>query len=251
MCLYFLALLLCLLAAPLLAEPTSKAIDSQPLDFLDRGHVVKQPECIINLSTDYEISSNTDKNSSARRFIAPDKRWGILVYHSWMTNSNIGPVLTAQAIHFKYGTMNSIDLSYELAPANSLRRFFRPLVSTIEIAGNITQRHDPNGLIDEFDPHLNFRWKTFPWDHYVTTTFAIGDGLSYATSIPLREKQDSSNNNAKRLLNFLVIEATFAEPSHPDLQFVLRVNHRCGAWGLFGAGNLSSNAVGLGIRYLF
>lgn len=168
-----------------------------------------------------------------------------------MTNNNIGPVLTAQNVHFKYGTMNSIDLSYQLDPTNPFRRFFKALVSTIEVAGNITQRHDPDGLIYEFDPYLNFRWKTFPWDHYVTTTFAIGDGLSYATGIPLRERHDSSNNNAKRLLNFLIVEATFAAPSHPDLQFVVRINHRCGAWGLFGAGNLSSNAVGLGIRYQF
>lgn len=208
---YFWVLLLVLLSTPVIADPLSP----------------KDPSTIL------------------------DKRWGVFIYHSWMTNNNIGPVLTAQDIHFKYGTMNSIDLSYQLAPANPLRRFFQPLVSTIELAGNITQRHDPNGLIYEFDPYLNFRWKTFPWDHYVTTTFAIGDGLSYATSIPQREEHDSSNNNAKRLLNFLVLEATFAAPSHPDLQLVLRVNHRCGAWGLFGAGNLSSNAIGLGIRYLF
>ena len=68
-------------------------------------------------------------------YTVPDKRWGILFYHSWMTNSNIGLVLTAQDVHFKYGTMNSIDLSYQLDPANPLRRFFRPLVSTVEVAG--------------------------------------------------------------------------------------------------------------------
>lgn len=180
-----------------------------------------------------------------------EKRWGVLVYHSWMTNNNIGAVLTGQNVHLKYGTMNSIDLAYQLAPQNPLRRFFQPLVSTVEVAGNFTQRRDPNGLIYEFDPYLNFRWKSFPWNNFVTTTFSIGDGLSYATGLPLREEHDSSNNNAKHLLNFLVIEASFAAPKYPDIEFVVRVNHRCGAWGLFGAGNLSSNAVGIGIRYLF
>lgn len=235
---YCWALLLCLFSTPLLATPLSKNINLEPLTQKQK----KDSE---------QLNSLPNKNSKEMSFSIPDKRWGVLIYHSWMTNSNIGPLLTAQNVHFKYGTMNSIDLSYQLDPANPLRRFFKPLVSTIEVAGNITQRHDPNGPIYEFDPYLNFRWKTFPWDHYITTTFAIGDGLSYATSIPLREQHDSSNNNAKRLLNFLVVEATFAAPSHPNLQFVLRVNHRCGAWGLFGAGNLSSNAVGLGIRYLF
>ncbi len=176
---------------------------------------------------------------------------GVLVYHSWMTNNNIGAVLTDQNVHLKYGTINSIDLSYQLAPQNPLRRFFQPLVSTVEITGNISQRRDPNGLIYEFDPYLNFRWKNFPWDKVITTTFSMGDGLSYATGTPLREQHDSTNNNAKHLLNFLVLEASFAVPKYPDFQLVTRINHRCGAWGLFGAGNLSSNAIGVGIRYLF
>lgn len=238
---YFWALVLCLFATPLLAAPLFKDIN------------LKQSMQQRPAKKDYaQLSCVIDKNSNVKSlFAVPDKHWAILIYHSWMTNSNIGPVLTIQDVHFKYGTMNSFDLSYQLDPANPLQRFFNSLVSTIEVAGNITRRQDPNGLIYEFDPYLNFRWKTFPWDHYVTTTFAIGDGLSYATGIPLREQHDSSNNNAKRLLNFLVVEATFAAPSDPDLQFVVRVNHRCGAWGLFGAGNLSSNAVGLGIRYLF
>lgn len=239
---HFWAFLLCLFTTPLLAAQPPKETSLNQLT----GQLSQKKDC------DQLNSNIADKNSNTENLsVISDKNWGIFIYHSWMTNSNIGPVLTGQNVHFKYGTMNSIDLSYQLDPANPLRRFFRPLVSTIEVAGNITQRHDPNGLIYEFDPYLNFRWKTFPWDHYITTTFAIGDGLSYATGIPLREQHDSSNNNAKRLLNFLVVEATFAAPSHPDLQFVLRVNHRCGAWGLFGAGNLSSNAVGLGIRYLF
>ncbi|TLY47609.1 MAG: hypothetical protein E6K54_04225 [Gammaproteobacteria bacterium] len=238
---YFWALLLSQFVTPLLAASTYKDIKSKQL-LIWQGPQKKDYE--------HQLSNFSAKNSKSMLAVS-NKHWGVLIYHSWMTNNNIGPILTAQSLNFKYGTMNSIDLSYQLDPTNTLRRFFRPLVSTIEIADNITQRHDPNGLIYEFDPYLNFRWKTFPWDHYVTTTFAIGDGFSYATGIPLREQHDSSNNNAKRLLNFLVVEATFAAPSHPDLQLVLRVNHRCGAWGLFGAGNLSSNAVGLGIRYLF
>lgn len=238
---YFWVLLLCLFSTPLLATPTSKDLNLQQLSLQQ-----------LQKKDSAQLNSLPNKNSNSKsRPAKPKKRWGLLIYHSWMTNNNIGSILTAQNVHFKYGTMNSINLSYQLDPANPLRRLFKPLVSTIEVAGNITQRHDPNALIYEFDPYLNFRWKTFPWDHYVTTTFAIGDGISYATGIPVREQHDSSNNNAKRLLNFLVIEATFAAPSYPYLQFVVRVNHRCGAWGLFGAGNLSSNAVGLGIRYLF
>lgn len=111
---------------------------SQQLDFCQAAAIIKQPEC-INIHEDCELSGNTDKNSSARSMAVPDKRGGILFSHSWMTNSNIGLVLTAQDVHCKYRTMNSINWSYQLDPANPLRRFFRPLVSTVEVAGNITQ----------------------------------------------------------------------------------------------------------------
>ena len=164
------------------------------------------------LSQDFSIDAHQNIDA---------KRWGILIYHSWMTSDNIGAVLTWQNVHLKYETLNSIDLAYQLAPKNPLRHFFQPLVSTVEVAGNFSQRRDPNGLICELDPYLNFRWKSFPWDNTITTTFSIGDGLSYVTGLSLREEHDSTNNNTKHLLNFLVLEASFAAPKHPDLQFVV------------------------------
>lgn len=177
------------------------------------------------------------------------QKTGLLIYHSWVTNNNLGEVLTGDRLDFKFKTMDSIDLSHELAPENQLVKLL-PFVSTVEVAFNLTKRLDPNGTIYEFDPYLLVRWRKFPWNGLITTTFAIGDGLSYATGVPLREELDSDIHNPKHLLNLVVIEATAALPSHRDLQLVVRIHHRCGAWGLFGAGNLSSNAVGIGVRYL-
>lgn len=180
-----------------------------------------------------------------------DPKWGVAYYHSWMTDDNIGPVITGQNITFRYGTMDTLEVSRELSPDNWLRKILQPLISTMEVAGNVTRRADPNGTIYEFNPYLIVRWEHFLWDKYLVNSLAFGDGLSYVTSIPLREMQDSDTGTPKRLLNFLMLEATFALPSHPDWQLFARVHHRCGAWGFFGAGNLSSNAIGLGMRYRF
>ncbi|HBY55802.1 MAG TPA: hypothetical protein DEG23_03190, partial [Coxiellaceae bacterium] len=55
-----------------------------------------------------------------------------------------------------------------------------------------------------------------------------------------------------RLLNYLLVEITFALPSHPELQLAVRVHHRCTAWGTFPKNaNAGSTNVGLGIRYYF
>lgn len=97
---------------------------------------------------------------------------------------------------------------------------------------------------------LLFVGNIFPGS-YLINTAAIGEGISYASSIPLRESKDSSTHNAKRLLNYLMFEVTTALPAYPEWELAVRIHHRSGAWGLYGAGNLSSNVIGLGVRYLF
>jgi hypothetical protein len=177
--------------------------------------------------------------------------WGVMYYHSWMTDNNISEVITAHNLVFRYGTMDTLEISHTLSPHNLFRRLLQPFVCIVQVAGNVTRRIDPNGIIYEFDPYLIVRWEHFPWDRYLVNTFAFGDGFSYATGLPAREVKDSSTDSPKRFLNFLLLEVTFALPTHPEWELVVRVHHRCGAWGAFGAGNLSSNAVGLGVRYLF
>jgi hypothetical protein len=124
------------------------------------------------------------------------------------------------------------------------------LVGIVQVAGNATIRQGDNQhTIYEADPYLLFRWANMPWDHYINTSFGLGEGVSYDSSVPAIEKRQ--NNNTKRLLNYLMFEATFALPRYPTLQVVARIHHRSGAYGLYHAGNTGSNDVGLGIRYLF
>lgn len=146
--------------------------------------------------------------------------------------------------------IQSVELAKTLNEDNVVRRFFSPVVGVVQVAGNFTVRQGSNqNTIYELDPYIAFRWANLPWNQYVNTSFAIGEGISYVTSIPSLEKQD--NDNTKRLLNYLMLEATFALPAYPRLQLIARIHHRSGAYGLYHAGNTGSNDVGLGIRYLF
>lgn len=146
--------------------------------------------------------------------------------------------------------VQSLELAYTLNENNVVRRFFSPIVSVVQIAANTTYRQGKGeNNIYEFDPYIAFRFVNFPWNNYVNTSLAIGEGISYASSIPALEIRD--NGHTKRLLNYLMLESTFAMPKYPRLQLVARIHHRSGAFGLYHAGNTGSNAVGLGIRYLF
>jgi hypothetical protein len=101
----------------------------------------------------------------------------------------------------------------------------------------------------EFDVSLALRWLPFPWDDVLDTSFAIGDGISYATRIP--EIEAERNDKTARLLNYLMVELAFAPPSQPNWSVFLRVHHRSGVHGLFNGVSGGSNFLALGVRYGF
>ena len=181
---------------------------------------------------------------------SPRERWGVLFSHSLMTDDGIWQVLSGH-VTLKFGVMDTIDVSYEVEHENVFKRhtegahgFWRPFAGSLYLAGSLTRRDDdPGGDMFELAPYVMWRLRPMPVARLLATTFAVGDGLSYTTHVPARE-------GGQHLKNFLTVEGTLGIPSHQDIALVLRVHHRCDAWGLFGAGG-STNAIGLGVRYLF
>jgi hypothetical protein len=94
------------------------------------------------------------------------------------------------------------------------------------------------------------RWKDFPWNKSLPTTFAIGDGLSIATSTPKLEKKRRKDESAKTL-NYVMAELTFSLPSEPQWAFVLRYHHRSGMFGVFHGVHDASTVLAAGLKYWF
>ncbi len=89
------------------------------------------------------------------------------------------------------------------------------------------------------------RWRDFPWNDTVITTFGVGlVGLDYTTKVPPHEVEHHGNRN-ERLLNYFSPEITLALPEHPDLAMLLRLHHRSPAFGLFDDGAATFYSVGL------
>ncbi|OGT11818.1 MAG: hypothetical protein A2X77_06405 [Gammaproteobacteria bacterium GWE2_42_36] len=176
--------------------------------------------------------------------------WSLMGYWGRTCKEPIGSLIRGQFTSANE-TLWSTEVAYRLAETNWLRSFFHPVIPVVQVAGNVTYR---DGLynhadIAEFDPYLIFRWEQFPWNHVVDTTLAFAEGVSYVTQVPWVEER--YNDDTARFLNYLMFEATFAMPSHPEWQFLVRIHHRSGAYGLYGAGNTGSNNLGVGIRYYF
>lgn len=188
---------------------------------------------------------------AANQELYDQKQWSALYYYGQTVN---GALLGIPAGNFKHWPehIQSLELAYTIDKDNAFRQFFSPIVGVVQLAGNITLRNGSHeSRIWEFDPYIMFRWANFPWNNHVTTSLALAEGVSYVSSVPSIEKRSADKDDLGHLLNYLMFEATFARPSYPDLQFVIRIHHRSGAFGLYQVSNSGSNDIGIGIRYLF
>jgi len=93
---------------------------------------------------------------------------------------------------------------------------------------------------------LNLRFRKTPWSKAIPSSFAIGNGLSYATSVPLPEATDGSQ---KRLLWLITLEFTFEVWKKENLSIITRIHHRSGMFGVFGTSG-GSNYVTAGLRWI-
>lgn len=176
--------------------------------------------------------------------------WAVTYYYGFTVDNQLLQVLVMHNLKRWPENIQSLELTRTLSEENVVRRFFSPLVGITQINANFTVRNGKGeNRIYEFDPYISWRWANLPWNHYVNTSFAIGEGVSYASSVPAIERE--GNDHLKHLINYLMFEATFAAPNYPRWQFVARVHHRSRAYGLYQADNSGSNDIGVGIKYLF
>jgi hypothetical protein len=94
-------------------------------------------------------------------------------------------------------------------------------------------------------PIVAGRWNKFPWNHKVSTSFAFGVGLSYATRVPPLEIE--YNSTSKQWLIYWFSELTFGPPQK-NWSVALRLHHRSAGFGLV-AEEGGINILAAGIKY--
>jgi hypothetical protein len=166
----------------------------------------------------------------------------ITVYAGKYTDDKLGEVLTNKPITFEHSYLGVIAFSHTLG--ETLRAYQWELETQIGKHGG-AQTHW------EFNVAPVIRWKRFPWNDFLNTTVAIGDGLSCATEIPPLEQSSSTNEGAARLLNYFLFEMTAAPPGEYRWSIVGRVHHRSGVFGLFNNVHGGSNIVAIGLKFTY
>lgn len=96
-----------------------------------------------------------------------------------------------------------------------------------------------------------FRWRGFPWDDKLITTVAVSTGMNYATDISDVEQERARDGKGDQWMHFFSPEITFALPSHPDVELLLRLHHRSGVFGLVSDAWGGAQYATIGLRFRF
>jgi hypothetical protein len=177
--------------------------------------------------------------------------WNATLLYGQMTDAALVDVFVF-SFEWEDAKLLSGEIGYTLEESNPIVRFLDPVLSSIDVAMNVTYQDDPAGTIFVFSPFIMARWSNFPWSKTIRTTFGLGGGLSYATDIPSIEiHPNKPNGDYSRFMHYIAVEATFALPKRPDWQLVYRLHHRSGVFGIMGADNVGNTAVQIGLRHYF
>ncbi len=98
---------------------------------------------------------------------------------------------------------------------------------------------------------LFIRYHGFPWDGTVLTTAAVSTGLNWASSVTDVERDRARDEEGSQWMHFFAPEITFALPSRPDVELLLRFHHRSGVFGLISDAWGGAQYATVGLRFLF
>lgn len=169
--------------------------------------------------------------------------WSVTGWSGRLTTENTTDLWTGSKWSFENSYVGALALGKELTPVFSEKAAVEAELQTLRHFGG--QDHW------EFTAMLLFRWKEFPWDEHVDTSFAIGDGLSFPTELPAEELNAHTRGNSGRLLNSVMMEITLADPDIPEWALALRYHHRSGFFRTFSDVGEASTVFGLGLKRNF
>lgn len=178
-------------------------------------------------------------NGESRQTKPDELKWAVTLYGGPLTKDSTGAVFRFEA-EYEDSYIGVGALSWKFAELTRHVWF--------EVEGQVG-KHFGEQDHWELNALVIARWVTFPWNAYLVTSVAVGEGISYATELPKLEIKSGAPEGNSQWLNYLLFEFTFALPTHPELALVARVHHRSGFYRALAPNSI--NAVGLGIKYRF
>jgi hypothetical protein len=185
-------------------------------------------------------AADTSADTGGGDYPPKDFNWGLSVYGGILFQDSLDEITKGKPRIRESSFILAVALAREIW---RFRDWFG-----FELEGQAVRHFDEMNHW-EFNGLLVARWHMFPWDNFVDTSFAIGDGISYATEVPKVEKRE--DKDAGKWLNYLMFELTLGLPQYPKWDVLFRIHHRSSVQGRIGARDAGSNFFCTGIRYNF
>ncbi len=170
-----------------------------------------------------------------------EQRWMVSFYTGQYSDTALNEIIRFNT-DFESSNVYVLSLGRELGT-------FKDIIG-YEVEGQVAW-HTGEQTHEEINAAFTLRWLPFPWDRYLDTSFAFGNGLSYATSDPELEIREGNDHETNQLLYYILVETAFTIPHYDSWDLFVRVHHRSSVFGLIGGISTGSNFVGIGIRYRF
>jgi len=178
--------------------------------------------------------------SSWQQSVYAEKKWFMSAYLGQASDNRFLDIVVKFDLQPIHSYMAAFTVGKELVTYKDTIR--------LEAEGQIA-KHWGVQSHTELNGVLILRWLPFFWDDYLDTSFGIGDGFSYASDIPVLEKDECEETS--RLLNYLMAEFAFEIPKKAFWDLFIRVHHRSGVFGLIHGVTEGSNVLCTGVRYRF
>jgi len=126
------------------------------------------------------FTTDASADSGEGEYSPKDFKWDFSVYGGILFQDSLDEITKGRPKIREHSYILAVALAREIWRFRDLFGF--------ELEGQ-TVRHFDEMNHWEFNGLLVARWRLFPWDKYLDTSFAIGDGISYATEVPEIEEE--------------------------------------------------------------
>jgi hypothetical protein len=145
------------------------------------------------------------------------------------------------------GEIYLLQVSYKLARPDPVL-FGHPIELDLElpvVLGFVDENH--NNAFMQYSIGLTFRWKTFPWNHWLYTNIETGGGFTYSQHVLETERERHPTRERSHVEFYWPLQVMLAHPRHRQHQLVLFLHHHSGG-GVFHTGG--ANTLGAGYRFV-
>jgi hypothetical protein len=177
------------------------------------------------------------------------KRWAFEYGVAFITSQNIEQLLSGE-LDFDDGAaggeIHHFTASYLLAEPEwcLLGNVYRPALE-LPLTLGIVDENGRSPFLD-YSASFNVRWRDFPWNAHVRTSFSMGIGLTWSRQVYAMDVQRHPEDERSKWKFNWPIQLTLAHPEHPEHQFLLFIAHQSGG-RIFDRGGV--NSLGFGYRF--